>query len=127
MAILFRYEKPNSPDETLLSTASTYLVSSPGLSLTYGDTLDFKRLESLPLELGMRGYHEAWVEVGPTLFSAFMREQIFQEVVLYQSSSIEIIHGKEAFLGARDSVFQGYRKVAQEKMGTDLRESWFLK
>jgi len=84
-------------------------------------------LESLPLELGMRGYHEAWVEVGPTLFSAFMREQIFQEVVLYQSSSIEIIHGKEAFLGARDSVFQGYRKVAQEKMGTDLRESWFLK
>ena len=57
MAILFRYEKPNSPDETLLSTASTYLVSSPGLSLTYGDTLDFKRLESLPLVLPRKGSH----------------------------------------------------------------------
>jgi LysR family nitrogen assimilation transcriptional regulator len=57
MAILFRYEKPKSTDERLLSTASTYLVSSPGLSLTYGDTVDFKRLEGLPLVLPRKGSH----------------------------------------------------------------------
>jgi len=57
MAILFRYEKPHSSDETLLSTASTYLVSSPGLSLTYNDSVDFKRLENLPLVLPRRGSH----------------------------------------------------------------------
>lgn len=57
MAILFRYEKPKSNDEILLSTASTYLVSSPGLSLTYSESVDFKRLEGLPLVLPRKGSH----------------------------------------------------------------------
>lgn len=57
MAILFRYEKPSTPDEKLLVTASTYLVSSPGLSLTHADTVDFKRLEGLPLVLPRRSAH----------------------------------------------------------------------
>ena len=51
MAILFRYDRPRTPDETLLATAATYLVSSPGLSLTLGETVDFRRLEGLPLVL----------------------------------------------------------------------------
>ena len=57
MAILFRYEKPTGNDETLLSTANTYLVSSPGLSLTYSDTVDFKRLKDLPLVLPRQPSH----------------------------------------------------------------------
>ncbi len=57
MAILFRYDKPATPDETLLTVASTYLVSSPGLSLTHGETVDFKRLEGLPLVLPRRPAH----------------------------------------------------------------------
>lgn len=57
MAILFRYEKPHSHDEVLLSTASTYLVSCPGLSLTYGETVEFKRLAGLPLVLPRKGSH----------------------------------------------------------------------
>lgn len=57
MAILFRYEKPTGTDEILLSTANTYLVSGPGLSLTYADTVDFKRLEGLPLVLPRRPSH----------------------------------------------------------------------
>jgi DNA-binding transcriptional LysR family regulator len=57
MAILFRYEKPTGSDEVLLSTANTYLVSRPGLSLTYADTVDFKRLEGLPLVLPRRPSH----------------------------------------------------------------------
>ena len=57
MAILFRYDKPVTPDETLLATASTWLVSRPGLSLTLGDTVDFKRLQGLPLVLPRRPAH----------------------------------------------------------------------
>lgn len=57
MAILFRYDKPATPDETLLVTASTYLVSSPGLSITHGETVEFRRLEGLPLVLPRRPAH----------------------------------------------------------------------
>lgn len=57
MAILFRYEKPNNSDETLLSTANTYLVSSPGLSLPLPMTVDFKRLKDLPLVLPRKPSH----------------------------------------------------------------------
>lgn len=57
MAILFRYDKPNNSDETLLATAGTYLVSRPGLSLTHGDTVEFRRLENLPLVLPRRPAH----------------------------------------------------------------------
>ncbi len=57
MAILFRYDNPSGTDETLLVTASTYLVSSPGLSLTHGETVEFKRLKDLPLVLPRRPAH----------------------------------------------------------------------
>jgi LysR family transcriptional regulator, nitrogen assimilation regulatory protein len=57
MAILFRYDKPHTTDELLLSTASTFLVSSPGLALTSGEAVDFKRLEGLPLVLPRKGSH----------------------------------------------------------------------
>lgn len=57
MAILFRFDKPNTPDETLLTTASTYLVSKPGLSLTLAETVEFRRLEGLPLVLPRRPAH----------------------------------------------------------------------
>ena len=57
MAILFRYDKPNNPDETLLATASTYLVSAPGLPLADAETVDFRRLEGLPLVLPRRPAH----------------------------------------------------------------------
>ncbi len=57
MAILFRHEIPRGSDETLLATANTYLVSQPGLPLTAGSTIDFKRLEGVPLVLPRRPSH----------------------------------------------------------------------
>lgn len=57
MAVLFRFDKPSNPDETLLTTASTYLVSRPGLPLTQADTVDFRRLEGLALVLPRRPAH----------------------------------------------------------------------
>jgi LysR family nitrogen assimilation transcriptional regulator len=57
MAILFRYSKPGSQDEKLLSTVGTYLVSRPGDLLTQGDTVDFAKLEGLRLVLPRRPAH----------------------------------------------------------------------
>lgn len=57
MAVLFRYQKPASSDEKLLSTVGTYLVSRPGDPLTQGETVDFTRLEGLRLVLPRRPAH----------------------------------------------------------------------
>jgi len=57
MAILFRFDRPNTPDESLLATAGTLLVSSPGMPLTQGETVEFRRLEGLPLVLPRRPAH----------------------------------------------------------------------
>ncbi len=57
MAIMFRYDRPRQSDETLLAPVATYLVSKPGLSLTQGDTVEFKRLQGLPLVLPRRPAH----------------------------------------------------------------------
>ena len=57
MAILFRFDKPKTPDETLLVTAGTYLVSQPGLPLTQHETIEFKKLEGVPLVLPRRRAH----------------------------------------------------------------------
>ena len=57
MAVLFRYQKPTSPDEKLLATVGTYLVSRPGDPLTRNETVDFGKLEGLRLVLPRRPAH----------------------------------------------------------------------
>ncbi len=57
MAILFRFDKPRSLDEILLTTVHTYLVSSPEAPATRGETVEFKSLENLPLVLPRRPAH----------------------------------------------------------------------
>jgi DNA-binding transcriptional LysR family regulator len=57
MAVLFRYQKPASQDEKLLSTVGTYLVSRPGDPITKSETVDFTRLEGLRLVLPRRPAH----------------------------------------------------------------------
>jgi LysR family nitrogen assimilation transcriptional regulator len=57
MAILFRFDKPQTPDETLLAAAGTLLVSKPGLPLTQGETVEFRKLEGLPLVLPRKPAH----------------------------------------------------------------------
>jgi LysR family nitrogen assimilation transcriptional regulator len=57
MAVLFRYQKPASPDEHLLATVGTYLVSRVGDPLTRGETVDFSKLEGLRLVLPRRPAH----------------------------------------------------------------------
>lgn len=57
MAILFRFHKPASSEERLLATGHTYLVSRPGDPLTQAPTIDFARLQGLPLVLPRRPAH----------------------------------------------------------------------
>jgi DNA-binding transcriptional LysR family regulator len=57
MAVLFRYGRPSGQGEVALATAATYLVSAPGNALTASETVDFRRLEGLPLVLPRRPAH----------------------------------------------------------------------
>ncbi|MES2840116.1 MAG: LysR family transcriptional regulator [Pseudomonadota bacterium] len=57
MAVLFRYQKPAGPDEKLLATVGTYLVSRPGDPLTRNETVDFSKLDGLRLVLPRRPAH----------------------------------------------------------------------
>ncbi len=57
MAILFRHDKPSGLDETLLASASTYLVSSQASSHTTQASIPFNQLKDLPLVLPRSGSH----------------------------------------------------------------------
>jgi LysR family transcriptional regulator, nitrogen assimilation regulatory protein len=57
LAILFRFQRPNSREETLLCEAATFLVSAPGDALTREPTLPFARLAGLRLVLPRRPSH----------------------------------------------------------------------
>jgi LysR family transcriptional regulator, nitrogen assimilation regulatory protein len=57
MAILFRYQKPSGTDETLLSTANTYLVSGSCNAITSSKSIEFKHLEGLQLVLPRQPSH----------------------------------------------------------------------
>ena len=124
LAILFRYEKPNGQDETLLATANTYLVSSPGLPLTTGDTIDFKRLEGLPLVLPRRPSH--WRSV----LDETARSKGFQLTAEVEADSLrmqkEVIAANPhlfALLGpfAVDAELRSGRLQAAKVVGPDLK------
>jgi DNA-binding transcriptional LysR family regulator len=57
LAILFRFQRPSSREETLLCEAHTFLVSAPGDALTREPTLPFVRLAGLRLVLPRRPSH----------------------------------------------------------------------
>ncbi|MFM8268605.1 MAG: bifunctional diaminohydroxyphosphoribosylaminopyrimidine deaminase/5-amino-6-(5-phosphoribosylamino)uracil reductase RibD [Pseudomonadota bacterium] len=84
-------------------------------------------LSDLARELGNKGFHEAWCEVGPKLFSEFSKAGLFQEIILYHSTQIEVANGKKAFDDEKELAFKNYKKVSEERLGPDLKESWNLK
>lgn len=57
LAILFRFNRPSGREETLLSVAHTYLVSTPGDELTREPTVNFARMSGLQLVLPRRPSH----------------------------------------------------------------------
>ena len=84
-------------------------------------------LSELAIRLGERGYHEAWCEFGPLLFSAFAKNMLFNELILYQSTQVEIPNGRSAFELERGCVLDAYRIASEERLGADVKESWVLK
>ena len=124
MAILFRYDKPSNPDETLLATASTYLVSRPGLSLTHAETVDFRRLEGLPLVLPRRPAH--W----RALLDETARSKGFQLQAAVEADSLRVqkeLIAENAHLYALlgpfsvDQELRAGRLQAARVIGPDLR------
>jgi len=82
-------------------------------------------LEAVALALGKRGFHEAWVECGYTLFLSFIRTQQFQETVFYISD-----RDCEKGVGPGGDLFQkmkNYKKISSEQLGPDQKEIWMLK
>jgi len=76
-------------------------------------------------ELGKKGFHEAWVELGPQLFLAFLEAQLFNEVVLYFSTQT-----LERGEGPGDDLYRAlaaYERVSENTLGLDRQEVWFLK
>ena len=57
LAILFRFIRPSSREERLLSVAHTYLISAPGDELTQEPTVNFSRLSGIRLVLPRRPSH----------------------------------------------------------------------
>lgn len=57
LAILFRFNRPNTREEKLLSVAHTYLVSAPGDELTRGPSVNFSKMAGLRLVLPRRPSH----------------------------------------------------------------------
>ncbi|KQX21408.1 LysR family transcriptional regulator [Variovorax sp. Root434] len=57
LAILFRFNRPTTRDEKLLSVAHTYLVSAPGDEITREPTVSFSRLSGLRFVLPRRPSH----------------------------------------------------------------------
>lgn len=117
MAILFRFDKPNTRDETLLSAANTYLVSSPGLSLTYSDTVEFKRLKDLPLVLPRKPAHwrsildEAAKSKGFTLTAAAQADSLsFQKALVLENHHLYALLGPFAF---HDELSKGKLQAAK--------------
>jgi DNA-binding transcriptional LysR family regulator len=84
IAILFRYDKPSKSDEILLSTASTYLVSSPGLALTQNETVDLKMLDGVELVLPRKGSH--W----RSILDESARSQGFQLKSVIEADSLTV-------------------------------------
>jgi DNA-binding transcriptional LysR family regulator len=104
LAVLFRYRKPSSREETLLCQAETYLVARAGDPLTTGPTLPFSRLAGLQLVLPRRPSHwrnaldETARSLGFRLESAAQADSLtVQKEVVSRNAGLYTILGPYAF------------------------------
>ncbi|VCU68346.1 HTH-type transcriptional regulator CynR [Pigmentiphaga humi] len=99
MAILFRYHKPDSSEERLLATGHTYLVSRPGDVLTREASLDFARLQGLPLVLPRRPAHWRAILDETARSKGFALDAVIEADSLTAQKELAIRHGVYAVLG----------------------------
>ncbi|MEY2861821.1 MAG: hypothetical protein RL392_2279 [Pseudomonadota bacterium] len=124
MAILFRHEIPRGSDETLLATANTYLVSQPGLPLTSGATIDFKRLEGVPLVLPRRPSHWRSILDETARGKGFsLRAEVEADSLCLQKEIIASHPGLYALLGpfSVDEALRSGSLVASKVVNPDLK------
>lgn len=124
MAILFRFDKPATPDETLLATAGTLLVSSPGLPLTQSETIDFKRLEGVPLVLPRRpAYWRAILDETARSKGFSLQAMVEADSLTLQKELIAQSHNLYALLGpfSVDKELRAGRLQAARVIAPDLK------
>ncbi len=123
MAILFRHQRP-SGDEKLLATASTWLVSRPGDTVTSFPTIEFAQLAGLPLILPRKPAH--WRAVlddtarakGFTLEAALEADSLkIQTELAMQTTGLYAILGSFAI----DAEIRAGRLQASRIVNPDLR------
>ena len=124
MAILFRYERPRIQDEFLLSTASTYLVSSPGMPLTSGDTVEFSQLAGLPLVLPRRpAYWRSILDETARSQGFSLQVEVEADSLRVQKELIADRYGLYALLGpfSMDEELRSGRLQAAKLLYPDLK------
>lgn len=124
MAILFRYEKPMSQDEVLLSSASTYLVSRPGMPLTDGETVEFSQLEGLPLVLPRRpAYWRSLLDEAARSQGFSLQAEVEADSLRVQKELIADRYGLYALLGpfSMDEELRSGRLQAAKLLHPDLK------
>ncbi|NBX92882.1 MAG: bifunctional diaminohydroxyphosphoribosylaminopyrimidine deaminase/5-amino-6-(5-phosphoribosylamino)uracil reductase RibD [Proteobacteria bacterium] len=84
-------------------------------------------LKDLPKLMGEMGFHEGWVEVGPTLFRCFLEQQLFQEVIIYRSQQVRAPESTISLDTRDQNLLARYRKFNEALMGSDLAETWFAR
>lgn len=83
------------------------------------------RLEGLSGLLARKGFHEAWIECGPRLFSELVGHQRVQEVVLYLSKRVTGGGGRLYFDAL--SMENQYHLLKVQETESDRIEVWRLK
>lgn len=81
-------------------------------------------LTGLSSLFGEMGFHEVWIEVGATLFEAFMNKKLFQEAIFYQSKASLLGRGHFDLRKIPSDAYECEREV---DWGGDLKQSYLLK
>jgi diaminohydroxyphosphoribosylaminopyrimidine deaminase/5-amino-6-(5-phosphoribosylamino)uracil reductase len=82
------------------------------------------QLASLSSELGKKGYHEAWCELGPRLFNSFCQGGFFDEVILLRSQKVHFPNDEPNCRLEMVGLEEKYARVFVEDLGEDKKEVW---
>ena len=85
------------------------------------------KLAEVSIELGKKGFLEAWCEVGPRLFSAFGGQSLFDEIVLLISQDLTVEDSDPSCVVDLEWLPRNYLRIESEPLDGDTKEVWRLK
>ncbi|NBV49661.1 bifunctional diaminohydroxyphosphoribosylaminopyrimidine deaminase/5-amino-6-(5-phosphoribosylamino)uracil reductase RibD [bacterium] len=112
-------------DHNRIETGKQRFLGLKGQVLGLESSKNLLRLEGLSSLLAQQGFHEAWIECGPRVFTELVKNQWVQEVVLYLSKKIAGSGGRLYFESL--SIENHYRLLNVQETDSDRIEVWRLK